>query len=86
VNIWGVELAAERRLSTNWIVSGSVAYIDGTQVATAGAQTTPYDGTTPLSGTFGVRYVDPEIGFDAQLISTWSSKVLERSTATLYRP
>lgn len=86
VNVWGVELAAERRLTANWIVSGSIAYIDGTQVAAANAPTTQFDGTTPLSGTFGVRYVDPEIGFDAQLISTWSSKVLERSSATLYRP
>ncbi|MDQ8729592.1 TonB-dependent hemoglobin/transferrin/lactoferrin family receptor [Bradyrhizobium sp. LHD-71] len=86
VNTWGVEVEGEYRFLTNWIVSASLAFIDGTQVATPDAQETAFDGTTPFSGTFGIRYVDPEIGFDAQLLTTWASQVLERSSPALYRP
>jgi hemoglobin/transferrin/lactoferrin receptor protein len=86
VNLWGVEVAGEYRFHPNWIASGSIAYISGRQVASAGAAETAFDGTTPLSGTLALRYVDPDIGFDAQLISTWSSRVLERSSPTLFRP
>ena len=73
-------------LPDNWTVSASVAFIDGTQVATPNALETAFDGTTPFSGTFGVRYGDPDTGFDGQLITTWASQVLERSSPTLYRP
>jgi hemoglobin/transferrin/lactoferrin receptor protein len=86
VNTWGVEIAGEYRFLNHWIVNASIAFIDGTQVASANALETPFDGTTPFSGTFGVRYVDPEIGFDGQVITTWASEVLERSSPTLYRP
>lgn len=86
VTTHGVEIAGEYQVSPNWIVSASIAYIEGTQVASPTAQETAFDGTTPFSGTFGVRYTDPETGFDAQLITSWSSQVLERSSPTLYRP
>jgi hemoglobin/transferrin/lactoferrin receptor protein len=86
VNTWGVEIAGEYRFLTNWLVSASIAFIDGTQIASPGTQETAFDGTTPFSGTFGVRYVDPDTGFDAQLLTTWASQVLERSSPTLYRP
>ncbi len=86
VNTWGVELAGEYRFLTNWTVSASLAFIDGTQVASAGAPETAFDGTTPFSGTFGVRYFDVDTGFDGQIVTTWASQVLERSSPTLYRP
>jgi hemoglobin/transferrin/lactoferrin receptor protein len=86
VNLWGVEFAGEYRFHPNWIVSASLAYIAGRQVVDAGSPETAFDGTTPLSGTIGLRYVDPETGLDAQLISTWATKVLERSSPTLFRP
>lgn len=86
VNTWGVELAGEHRFLTNWTVSASIAFIDGTQVASPGAQKTAFDSTTPLSGTFGVRYVDPDTGLDGQIVTTWASEALERSSSTLYRP
>ena len=86
VSTWGVELAGEYRFLTYWTVSASVAFIDGTQIAAPNAQETPFDGTTPFSGTFGVRYSDRDTGFDAQLLTNWASDVLERSSPTLYKP
>lgn len=82
----GIEIAGEYRFLTNWSVSASVAYIEGTQIATPNARETAFDGTTPFSGTFGVRYQDKETGIDAELVTTWASEVLERSSPTLYRP
>ncbi len=86
VNTWGVEIAGEYRFLNHWIVSASIAFIDGTQIATPNALETAFDGTTPFSGTFGVRYVDPDTGFDGQIVTTWASEALERSSPTLYRP
>ena len=86
VNTWGVEIAGEYRFLNHWIVSASIAFIDGTQVATPNALETAFDGTTPFSGTFGVRYVDPDTGFDGQIVTIWASEALERSSPTLYRP
>lgn len=86
VNTWGVEIAGEYRFLEHWIFSASMAFIDGTQVTQAGQQETAFDGTTPFSGTFGLRYVDQETGFDGQVLATWASETLERSSPTLYRP
>jgi hemoglobin/transferrin/lactoferrin receptor protein len=46
---------------------------------------TPFDGTTPLSGTIGLRYFDRARGLDAQLISTFADRTPPRSASTLYR-
>jgi hemoglobin/transferrin/lactoferrin receptor protein len=81
----GVEIAGEYRFLTHWIATASIAYIEGTQIAQSGARETPFDGTTPLSGTFGIRYVDRDIGFDAELFATWSTSTLERSSPLFYR-
>ena len=86
VSTWGVEIAGEYRFLTHWIVSASIAFIDGTQIAAPNALETAFDGTTPFSGTFGVRYFDPDTGFDGQIVTTWASQALERSSPTLYRP
>ncbi len=86
VSTWGVEMAGEYRFLTYWTVSASIAFIEGTQIATPNARETPFDGTTPFSGTFGVRYTDRDTGFDAQLLTNWASDVLERSSPTLYKP
>jgi len=82
----GVEIAGEYRFLADWAVTLSIAYIDGTQIAAPNALETQFDSTTPFSGTIGVRYFNREYGFDAQLLTSWASQALERSSATLYRP
>lgn len=84
VNLYGLEFASEYRFNENWSATLSLAYIKGTQVASAGAAATAFDGTTPWSGVAGLRYNNR--GFDAQLIATFSDKVLTRSSPALYRP
>ncbi|MBR1222308.1 TonB-dependent hemoglobin/transferrin/lactoferrin family receptor [Bradyrhizobium sp. U87765 SZCCT0131] len=85
VNVWGVELAGEYRFDDVWSVSASLAYIEGKQRYDAASARTPFDGTTPLSGTIGLRYFDRARGFDAQLISTFADRTPPRSASTLYR-
>ena len=61
-------------------------YTEGKQKFDATRPVVAFDGTTPFSGVFGLRYSDRPHGFDAQLISTWASDVLSRSSPLLYRP
>ncbi len=86
VKLWGVELAGEFRFHENWTASASLAYTEGKQKFDATSPVVAFDGTTPFSGVFGLRYSDRPNGFDAQLISTWASDVLSRSSPLLYRP
>jgi hemoglobin/transferrin/lactoferrin receptor protein len=86
VNTWGVEIAGEYRFLTNWTVSASMAYIEGTQIAQAGQPETPFDGTTPWSGSVGIRYTDVESGFTGVVLTRWARVVLARPPPTLYRP
>lgn len=85
VNLWGVEFAGEYRFNDYWSTNLSMAYTQGNQKATATSTETPFDATTPFSGTLGLRYNDRPNGFDVQLISTWSGAALARSSPTLYR-
>jgi hemoglobin/transferrin/lactoferrin receptor protein len=86
VKLWGVELAGEFRFHENWTASASIAYTEGKQKFDVNSPVVAFDGTTPLSGVFGLRYSDRPNGFDAQLISTWAGEVLPRSSPLLYRP
>ena len=63
----------------------SLAYTEGKQKFDVNSPVVAFDGTTPFSGVFGLRYSDRPNGFDAQLISTWSGDVLPRSSPLLYR-
>ena len=74
------------RFHENWTASASIAYTEGKQKFDAASPVVAFDGTTPLSGVFGLRYSDRPNGFDAQLISTWAGDVLSRSSPLLYRP
>jgi hemoglobin/transferrin/lactoferrin receptor protein len=85
VNVRGIEFAGEYRFHERWTANFSFAYTEGTQKLSATSATTPFDGTTPFSGVLGLRYADRSRGFDAQLISTWASGVLPRSSPELYR-
>lgn len=85
VKLWGVEMAGEFRFHENWTASASIAYTEGKQRLDAKSPVVAFDGTTPFSGVFGLRYSDRPNGFDAQLISTWASDVLSRSSPLLYR-
>jgi hemoglobin/transferrin/lactoferrin receptor protein len=86
VNLWGVEFAGEYRFNDYWSTNLSMAYTQGNQKATETSAQTPFDATTPFSGTLGLRYNDRPNGLDLQLISTWSGAALARSSTTYYRP
>ena len=85
VKLWGVELAGEFRFHEYWTANMSLAYTEGKQKFDATSPVVAFDGTTPFSGVFGLRYSDRPNGFDAQFISTWSGDVLPRSSPLLYR-
>lgn len=85
VKLWGVELAGEFRFHEYWTASMSLAYTEGKQKFDVNSPVVAFDGTTPLSGVFGLRYNDRPNGFDAQFITTWAGDVLTRSSPLLYR-
>ena len=85
VKLWGVELAGEFRFHENWTANMSIAYTEGKQKVDISSPVVAFDGTTPFSGVFGLRYSDRPHGFDAQLISSWAGEVLPRSSPLLYR-
>ena len=84
VKLWGVELAGEFRFHEYWSANMSLAYTEGKQKFDVNSPVTAFDGTTPLSGVFGLRYSDRPNGFDAQFITTWAGDVLTRSSPLLY--
>ncbi len=85
VNLWGVEVAGEYKFNDNWSVNVTASWVDGTQVASAGAAETKFDGTTPITIISALRYLDTSTGLDAQLIGTFADQAGNRSSATLFR-
>lgn len=86
VNLHGIEFAGEYRFDQNWSATVALTQVRGTQKFDARSRATSFDGTTPFSGTAGIRYVERNYGFDAQLLATWSQDALARSSPTLFRP
>lgn len=85
VNLWGVEVAGEYKFTDKWSVNVTASWVDGTQVASAGAAETKFDGTTPVTIVSALRYFDTATGLDAQLIGTFADQVGNRSSANLFR-
>jgi hemoglobin/transferrin/lactoferrin receptor protein len=86
VKLWGIEASAEYEFYENIFATGSLTWQRGTQVATAGAATTAYDGATPLTAVLGLRYEIPENGLEFEVIGTFAAGPTERASATAFKP
>ena len=58
MKLWGIELAGEFRFHENWTANMSLAYTEGKQKFDVNSPVVAFDGTTPFSGVFGLRYSD----------------------------
>jgi hemoglobin/transferrin/lactoferrin receptor protein len=85
VRVWGIEIFGERKLANNWYLNVSASYQRGDQVASPGAMETPFN-VIPLTFVSGLKYLDRELGLQAELIGTFAADVERVSAPNLYKP
>ncbi|MBS7704903.1 TonB-dependent hemoglobin/transferrin/lactoferrin family receptor [Chelatococcus asaccharovorans] len=86
VKIWGIEAFGEWQFHDNWAVNASASYQHGDQRYQAGDPMVPYDGATPFNGTVGLKWMRPDWGLQAEVISTFGQGVTRASSTDLFRP
>jgi hemoglobin/transferrin/lactoferrin receptor protein len=86
VKIWGIEAFGEWQFHDNWAVNASASYQHGDQRYQAGDPMVPYDGATPFNGTVGLKWLRPDWGLQAEVISTFGQGVNRASSNDLFRP
>ena len=86
VELWGIEASAEFEFYENLFLNGSLTWQRGTQIASPGAATTPYDGATPLTAVIGLRYEIPEHALELEVLGTFAAGPTERASATAFKP
>jgi len=86
VELVGIEASAEFELYENIFATANLSWQRGTQIASAGAAQTAYDGATPLTAVLGVRYEIPEHGLELELTGTFAAGPTERASATAFKP
>jgi len=86
VTIRGVEIAGQYQVSENLRANFAASYQVGDQVASPGADETPFDGATPLNGTLGLRYAMPHYKLELEGIVIAGVGVERASTDARYMP
>lgn len=83
--VWGIELAGAYQITPDLTLSGSLAWQQGRQRASAGAAQTVAD-LRPLSGVLGLSWEVPNSRLTLDAYSRFASAVTETSSATGFKP
>lgn len=86
VKIWGFEAFGEWMFHDNWAVNASASYQHGDQRYEKGDPMVPFDGAIPLAATVGLKWIKPEWGLQAEVISTMGQGVHRSSSDSLFQP
>lgn len=71
VKIWGIEGTGSYQFHPNWAVDTGLSWQIGNSVAEPGAESLPFNGAEPFKIVTGLRYINDELGFDAELVGTY---------------
>jgi hemoglobin/transferrin/lactoferrin receptor protein len=86
LRIWGIELFGERHLYQNWYLNFGASYQSGDQILSPGAMETPFNGAAPATFVGGLKYLDRDLGLQAELIGSFAADVERVSAANIYKP
>ncbi|MGE0629680.1 MAG: TonB-dependent hemoglobin/transferrin/lactoferrin family receptor [Hyphomicrobiaceae bacterium] len=86
VTVRGVEVSGQYQFTDNLRGYFSASAQTGTQVASAGASRTPFDGVSPLNGVFGLNYRIPNYNIELEGVALAAAGVDRASTAARYKP
>ncbi|MEN5082180.1 TonB-dependent hemoglobin/transferrin/lactoferrin family receptor [Bosea sp. TWI1241] len=86
LEISGVEASAEWKFHERWVANVALSYQYGQQRATAGAAKTAYNAMAPFTAVLGVKYLMPEYGLEAEVISTLAGGVNRASSPDVFKP
>ena len=86
VQIRGMEAFGEVELHPQLFANLSVSYQVGKQIAEPGAEETPFNGASPLTVVTGLRYVDPALGLQGELIGTFANGVESTTPGNHFQP
>lgn len=86
VQLKGVEAFAEYQLHENWFANLSMTYQYGDQMASPGADWTPFNGASPLTTVAGLRYVNPGLNLTGEFVGTFSTEVSRVTPFNHFKP
>lgn len=79
VNIWGLESSAEWRFLSNWTLNGSASYQYGKKQESPGEKKSYFNDAMPLQGTVGIKWHQPDLNIETEIVSTFSKAVTRTS-------
>ena len=71
VEIWGIEGSGAWQFHPNWEIDSAMSWQIGNTVATPGDEERPFNGAEPFKIVTGLRYMNDDLGLDAELIGTY---------------
>ena len=71
VEIWGIEGSGAWQFHPNWEINSAMSWQIGNSVAAPGDDKLPFNGAEPFKIVTGLRYLNDDLGFDAELIGTY---------------
>ena len=86
VNIWGIEASGEVQFNKNWSVMSSVSWQRGDFRYDAKSEKQPHDSIVPLTAVLGVKWQQPSIGTDVEVIGTFAQGVKRASNPDMFKP
>lgn len=86
VNIWGIEASGEVQFNKNWSVMSSVSWQRGDFRYDAKSEKQPHDSIVPLTAVLGVKWQQPSIGTDIEVIGTFAQGVKRASDPGMFKP
>ena len=85
LNLWGIEASGAYQINDNFSTRAALSYQKG-KIENDGVSTT-YNGALPLQLVTGIRYIEPEHGFDIELVGTFQAGASDvANPATEFQP
>ena len=85
LNLWGIEASGAYQINDNFSTRAALSYQKG-KIENDGVSTT-YNGALPLQLVTGIRYIEPQHGFDIELVGTFQAGASDvANPATEFQP